>query len=221
MLYLFKIIFSYANHFNGWTYNDFYLAFLVFISINFILEMLSDSMYEFFEKLFSGKIDAFFCKPLSLYFIVFFSFLKPSKFLISLIFTSYLYYYLFKNNLISNFMDFFIFTSSFTISIIINICFTFIFHSLNLLSDKNLYIGYFQYQIMQLCFIPPNVYSTKMFNFLFLIFPIILSSALPVLILIHKKLNILLYSFIPLMIMIIFSLYILKNYKKYIKSFGG
>ena len=67
---IFKIIFSYANSFKGWTFQDFYLSFLVFISINFILETISDSLYEFFENLYSGKIDTYLCKPLNLSFIV-------------------------------------------------------------------------------------------------------------------------------------------------------
>ncbi|KAB8037010.1 hypothetical protein GCL60_14345 [Silvanigrella paludirubra] len=218
---IFKIIFSYTTSFKGWTFQDFYLSFLVFISINFILETISDSLYEFFENLFSGKIDTYLCKPLNLSFIVIFSYLQPLKLLFSIIFISYLYYYIFINNLFLSINHAIFFSASLIVYMIICICFTFIFHSLNIFSDKNLYIGYYQYHIMQLCFIPPNTYGRNIFKILFMTAPFILCSSVPIFILTHQKIHLLYYSFIPMFIMVSISIYLLKSYKKLLKSFGG
>ena len=214
---IFKIIFSYTTSFKGWTFQDFYLSFLVFISINFILETISDSLYEFFENLFSGKIDTYLCKPLNLSF----SYLQPLKLLFSIIFISYLYYYIFINNLFLSINHAIFFSASLIVYMIICICFTFIFHSLNIFSDKNLYIGYYQYHIMQLCFIPPNTYGKNIFKILFMTAPFILCSSVPIFILTHQKTHLLYYSFIPMFIMVSISIYLLKSYKKLLKSFGG
>ena len=189
--------------------------------MNFTLEAVSDSLYDFFEKFYDGSIVTYFCKPVKIYFLLLFIFLKPSKLIISFLFTGYLYYHLFSNDYIKNINCFLIFSLSIVIFTAINICFTFMLQSITIFSDKNLHIGFFQYHIMQLCFIPPTIYGEKLFlSFLFLI-PTILSSAIPVLILVYDKIIYLYFSIFILIIMLILAIIIMNKFKKFTKSFGG
>ncbi|APJ02766.1 ABC-2 family transporter protein [Silvanigrella aquatica] len=221
ILYLFKIIFSYNNSFDFWRIEDFYISFLVFLSMNFILEATSDSLNDFFDKLFQGKIDSYLCKPIKFYFLIFISFMMPTKILIAIIFNIYMFFYLYFNNYFNSFKNLILFLVSIIIVNIINILFTFIIHSLTLLSDKNLSVGVIQYNIMQLCFVPPTVFSISTLTTLVIILPTIVSSAIPVLILIYSKYYFLYLLLIPLIIMTLISIIIIKKFMNFVRYFGG
>ncbi len=218
---LFKVIFSYSENFSYWTYDDFFLASLFFIAFRLLIECLDDGMFDFFEHVFSGKIDTYLCKPVKLYYLVVIYFIKPSKLLIALLMYSYVFYYIFKNNLASNYIEAFLVILSTIIFSLIGLLFTFILSSLNLFSEKNLFIGIYNYHLSQMCYLPPTVYGEKLFKTLFISIPFIFSASVPVLILKHAQYYLFYLSFLPLTILLFIAYIFYKNYRPLLKSFGG
>lgn len=220
-LSLFKVIFSYTENFSYWTYDDFFLATLFFISFRFLIESLEDSMFDFFEYVFNGKIDAYLCKPVKLYYLVTIYFMKPSKFLVALSMYFFVFYYIFKNEYVSNYFEGILVILSTAIFSLIGLLFTFIISSLNLFSEKSLFVSLYNYHVTQMCYLPPTVYGDKLFKTLFLSIPIIFSSSVPVLILKHNQYHLFYFSFIPLTIFLFVAHLFYKKYKILLKSFGG
>lgn len=218
---LFKVIFTYSGNFGFWTYDDFFLASIFYMSFRLFVECIDDSMFDFFEHVFEGKIDSYLCKPLSLQFFVIFYFIRATKLIIAFSIYFSLFVYLIYSNIFSNFIDIFFFLISSFISLLIGLLFTFIMVSLNLFSQKNLYIGFYTHHISQLCYLPPTIFGQSLFKILFISLPYIFISALPVLIIKYKQYDIIFFALIPLSILIFIAYLFYRNYKLLLKTFGG
>ncbi|WP_158999324.1 ABC-2 family transporter protein [Pigmentibacter ruber] len=218
---LFKVIFSYSRNFGFWSFDDFFLASLFYMSFRLFVECLDDNMFEFFETVFEGKFDSYLCKPINLLFFVLFYFFRVTKLIIAVVIYFMLIFYILYNNIVTNFSDIILFFVSSFISITIGILFTFIMVSLNLFSQKNLYIGFHMHHFSQLCYLPPTIFSQNLFKILFITVPYMFISSLPVLILKYKQYNLITLSIIPLLILFFIAYLFWKKYKTLLKSFGG
>jgi ABC-type uncharacterized transport system permease subunit len=221
LLLVFKIIFSHIKYLPDWTYQDLFIAFLIYNSIIYFLESIIESISEAFNTIYDGKFDPFLCKPLSIQFLIIFYFFKPTRILLSLFIILFTYTYIFNLGYFESTLDFLCFSFSLFLILMINIFFIFILNSMTLVSERALHLEVVHHFIMELCFIPPKIYGEKLLNLILIFIPVILTSSLPVLILVYNKYSLLYLLILTFFLFLFITIFIFKNLSKFIKNFGG
>ncbi len=221
LLLVFKIIFSYIKFLPDWTYEDLFISFLLYNSITYFLESVIESVSEAFNNIYEGKFEPYVCKPLSIHFLLVFYFFKPTRFILSLIMILCTSIYIFNLGHFKSILEFIYFSFSLIMILSINVFFIFILNILTLISERALHLEVVHHFIMELCFIPPKVYGEKLLNLILIFIPVILTSSLPVLIIVYNKYYLFYMLIFVFILFLSITMYIFKNISKLLKNFGG
>ncbi|WP_375660569.1 ABC-2 family transporter protein [Bartonella sp. CL71SXKL] len=209
---------AFSGKIGNYSRDEIHFIFVVFVLLGIFLNIFTNSIETFFEKVADGKIEPYLIKPVSIWLLMLFGWCKPLN-LIKL-FVLYVSAYLFVS--LPNISDLKLRWISFIVAIfcvfIVNICFFMMFNFVTFIISRKMPVEYFHEMIYELSFVPIGIYPLSIVKWLLFMLPMAFSASLPVSLLLGKgEWNIgyvLLSAFLSMVMTFI-------SYKKTMRKFNG
>ncbi|WP_208436180.1 ABC-2 family transporter protein [Bartonella phoceensis] len=209
---------SFSGSIGNYSRDEIHLIFVVFILLEIFLNIFTNSVETFFEKVAEGKIEAYLTKPVSVWLLILFGWCKPLYLVKLFIVCVIAFLFVSLPDMSEMKLRWFSFIVAIVCVLIVNLCFFMMFNFVTFITSRKMPVAYFHAMVYQLSFTPIAIYPSSVVKWLLFFLPMAFSASLPVSLLLGKNEWHIEYLFLSAILSIATTFTV---YKKTIGKFNG
>ena len=213
-------IFHFTNEIAGWSENEMKYIFYLSVLITLLTEMFAQSIYEFFNQISEGRIEPFLMMPIRQMPLLFLRWCEPANIVTAVLLFSAVFIFS-GSQLFLTWLNILLFVISIAIAVLINVFFVSILSFMTFITQRRIPVDYIYEEAYRLTILPASLFPQKMFPFILILFPIVISASAPAAIIVKNDFNLLTYLIATLFFIFLFFCFFYRLLSEKFDLLGG